>query len=200
MLLCSNVALANPYVGIGLQDMDIKLNSPELVRSNEYYENKFMDFALVAGYKFNKHSIEVSYFNNSEDKSNNSTGLVFISDGVPLTTKTNLDLSIINLDLLSTHYEHNNISAFSLLGVSYITADLKEDYLGNGISRELLTEEEKEIGFNVGGGGQYNLNDNVLVQLDLKYTHMNSLKFDEVAGIKEIDNIVSTNIGIKYLF
>ena len=172
MLLCSNVVVAGEYVGIGLQDMDVKFSNPELARSNEYYENKFMDFSLVAGYKFDKHSIEISYFSSSEEKANNNTGLVFISDSVPLTTKTSLDLDIINLDFLNTHYEYDSISAFSLLGISYVTADVTEDYLGNGVSRELLTEKEKEIGFNVGGGVQYNLNDNMLVQLDLKYTYI----------------------------
>tara|TARA_Y100000310_G_scaffold191415_1_gene191403 strand:- start:1293 stop:1940 length:648 start_codon:yes stop_codon:yes gene_type:complete len=202
--LTPSITMANDkYIGIGVQNIDLKYNNPNLVESNDYFEDTFTDFNILIGYKLDQNtSLELSYSSTKENKANNNTGFIFLSDSVPLTTQSDVDLSILSLDIINDYdyFYNNDLALFSLAGLSLVNIDVNEKYYGNGILRTETSDNEKKLGINIGGGIKYKINHELSLQLKVQYTHIDSLKFNSIEGIDQVESFISTGMGIKYLF
>jgi opacity protein-like surface antigen len=198
-LLAINVE-ARPY--LGLQWNTLKTDYDDAyVNSKEYYETDFRAFSPVIGYNLtNSDSIEVSYFYDSQRKSNNNTGLVWISGplaGEVVETQVKTSLHMLNFDLVhSEKITNTNIKILGNLGASLIDFEVKEGYNDGSI----IKENSKGYAANLGLGAEIDLHENFALNTKVKYNKVFGVEFVNVNGINELDNIITFSVGTKITF
>ncbi len=209
-VLCANSAQARVYAGLEVQANKInykKVSGINLgdgtvhaINSDDYYATSFTAFpAFFAGYDNDQNlKIELSYARISGNKKNDSTGLVWISDSAPVTTKTDTKLNIIGLDF-KPYIKQDNLTMFAILGASLVKSDLKEEYMGAGEVRASAKDSTTTLGGNIGLGVEYEFYKNVTLRAQGKYIYLNS-NAKNVAGVNGIRDIVSAGLGLAFYF
>jgi opacity protein-like surface antigen len=211
-ILASIIAISNgvnaneikPYIGIGYQMSNVNYNTSNVQISDgnisadlgDYFEDNLANFNLFAGFKVKDYlSLEIGYFSSKEeDKSNNSTGLIWTDTSNPLTTNSKSKLQIINFDAIYNHkLDYNNKFNFlALVGLSKIDFDTQINYLDNGNARDSFSDDQSGYGLNLGLGLEANIYKNTSLRAMVKYISTSS--------IDDFDNLVNYNLGIKYQF
>lgn len=206
ILLSTSIANAKSYVGIEAQRTSLSLTTKSVALSgssftpsvSEYYDDKAYNPAIFIGTELVSNlDIELNYSHASFSKTNNNTGLIIISTSAPLNTKSEIKLDNLALDF-KPKYIYEDLSIYGILGLNLIRADITEDYYGNGFASK-SNQTRTDLGYSVGAGTQYNITKNVAARIQAKYTKTNS-NFNELTGLKSIDNITTIALGAAYIF
>lgn len=210
-LLLSGKAIADDkrfYAGIDASSQKLALDIYSTTLSvspsaEDYYEtNSFVPY-LFAGFDNGSNlKIEASYSRSSEEKSNNSTGLVLVSDDsslFSLSSKSEIKTQTIGLDFKPYAKINDKFLAYGILGVSQNKLDIKESIYCDGTLCDSYSESVSKLAPTLGFGAEYFLASNVAVRTQFKYTHLNA-KTPDSFGIKEIKSVTNLNIGVGYYF
>lgn len=192
------------YVGVGYQINDINYNNGTTQLSTgsfsydrgDYFANNFGNINVFAGYQATKNlAVEVGYFQKDrKDKSNGSTGLVWSDNSHALTTASESNLRIINLDAVGNVGldSQERFKLLGILGVSQINYKYAIGYLDNGASRASESGSDNGFGLNLGVGLEAEVVKNISLRATAKYTRTTSIDF--------FDDFMTYTIGAKFNF
>lgn len=169
--------------------------------SKDYYADKYSSFTPVLGYQINEHSaIEVSYFKDSAQYANNSTGLLWtsgIKNGQAITVITNTNIKMYNIDTVhNLKIDKAPVRLLGILGASIIDIEAQELYNNDASS----TSEVRGFGINIGVGVEIELHKHVSLITKAKYTQALNTDFEGLYATKGLDNITTLSTGIKIKF
>lgn len=164
-----------PVVG-----MDYVYSTVDLDDGNEtFFEDKMNAFALSAGVKINNYFGIEAFYQQSEkaEKSNH-----FYAYGNMYSLDTTIKYRVYGADLVGYLPVADKFDLIGTAGVAYYDAK---------ITAEFLSGSEKEVGFRLGAGAQYNVNDNVALRLMGRYNY---------TGIDGAKNMFDITAGARYYF
>tara|TARA_A100001015_G_scaffold196135_2_gene218778 strand:+ start:903 stop:1559 length:657 start_codon:yes stop_codon:yes gene_type:complete len=180
-------------VDYGKENLDLSTGN-HVVDYEKYAEKSFSNISIFYGYNFDQdYSMELEFFKDSATKSNNNTGLVWLSSGNPLKTRNKSEVTNISIDF----YKHINVSSnddIALSGLIGLSSYKQEDtttYI-DGQSESSFVGDEKGHSFNIGGQAKYQIQDNLFLRAKVKYSFLK--------GFDNIDTYQTFNLGIGYSF
>jgi hypothetical protein len=195
------VAESNIYAGLDFQANKANYSDETAniagesfnIKYKDYYEDEYFGISPFIGFNITKHdSVELSYFADSEEKSNSNTGYIFVADSVPVVARTQIDLKSITLDYMRNYNLGENTTLSPILGVSRIEADQITHLDGNGVTRYTTSQSESGWGVGIGAQAKYAVTEKAFIRARAKYT--------SVSGVGVLDSIVSYSIGAGYNF
>jgi len=203
-LLSFNANAKGFYIGLDYQSVNLNLRekstngiTPKL---DEYYNSKYLGASPIIGYEFDDiSSIEVSYFTNTQEKTNNNTGLIWTSgslSGQAVETSSLSSIDIYNINTVHKLKISNNFALTALVGGSIINFNLKESY-NNGYS---INEGVLGYGLNAGLGAEVSLSTHIALTISGKYTKTLGLDLEKTNGTSGVDSFFTYGGGIKYYF
>lgn len=172
------------------------------IHSNDYYNNNAYGFGIFAGKQFNfsqRFDVELGFNSLSNSKSNHNTGLVVVSNNAPLSTKSEVRVNMISLDFKPHARINERLSVVPLVGLTFANAKITERFYGAGAEILSISERKNKLGFDVGVGVKYQINEHIFTRIQAKYTRL-AIKTNETAGIRGLDYIATASIGIGYNF
>lgn len=215
LILCTSLTTANSaeirkksYIGIGYQLNSISYNQDTIQLSNtsmkynreDYFADKFGNVNFFAGYEIFEDrdlegsiDLEIGYFSkNNVTKSNNNTGTEWISSSNPVTTKSESNLSVVNLDAIFNYEVSEYFKILAVGGVAGVFYKNNIDLFDNGVVGMSDQDKQNGIGFNAGIGGEIKIIKDVSARTIVKYT--------AVSGIDAFDRFITYGVGLKYNF
>lgn len=192
------------YLGAGYQITDVNYNNGSTQISNgsfsydrgDYFKNNFNNFNIFAGYQAAKNvALEVGYFQkNGQSKSNGSTGLIWSDNSHALTTTSQSDLRVINLDAIGNLAldSQEKFKVLGIIGVSHVSYKYAISYLDNGSTRAGESGSDNGFGLNLGVGFEAEVIKDIALRATAKYT--------QVSGIDFFDNFMTYTVGAKFSF
>jgi hypothetical protein len=206
LLLSPLTSYAKPhYIGLEYQSNNLSYKAPNnsvvSVEPDDYYESNLSDLAFLAGYKINNQlSIEASYLDSKEGKTNDNTGLVYSTGaltGQSVIITTEVKLKSYSLNIHPTYYiKGTNFSLFGILGISYLKFKFNESF--NDGTSNISTEDS--FNPNIGFGVDYKMNNQYSVLMKMKYTPIDNIKPINLDGVNEVSNLTNISVGIIYRF
>lgn len=186
-----------PYVGLDINSNRISHKGTGFINSNEYYEDSLTHLNYNIGVKRNNISFELGYFQDSGDKINNNTGLVYTSGpktGQAVETKTSLDAKFLTADLgYELDTKTNKLALGGIIGATYADFSLTENF-NDGTT---IKSDATGLGLSLGGYIGYDINPHFRVLGRVKYTMFNDIKPSGSAGMSEINDMVTVGLGVR---
>ncbi|MDD7313156.1 MAG: porin family protein [bacterium] len=180
----ANAIEFKPY--IGLDYAYSKASTDDVVVEgvavpSEYYEDNFHSAIINAGAKLHKNfGLEAFYQKSTKEEGNLST---LVIGGVPIATdKIETSFNAYGLDLQGYLPIQENFELVGSLGIGQYKFKMK----GFG-----YTAKDDDVGYRLGAGAQYNINENFALRGMVRYNIIDS---DAVDDIKEL------SIGLRYNF
>lgn len=150
---------------------------------NEFVKDKLNSIGLSAGLKLNKNfGLEAFYQQSGKADKTSDVIIDGLSDDI-YSLETSLKYKAYGLDAIGYLPVHQNLDLIGTAGIAYYDAELTIKLAG-----EKLKESEKKIGYRLGMGVQYNLDEQVSFRLlgRYNYTNIDDAKhlLDLTAGIR----------------
>lgn len=180
----ANAIEFKPYVGLDYSYTKASTNDvivEDALVPSELYENKFNSITLNIGAKLHKNfGIEAFYQKSSEEKGEAST--LYVDDAPIATDNIKTSFDAFGLDVQGYLPVNENVELIGSLGLGKYDFEMK----GFGVKAN-----EDEIGYRLGGGVQYNINEHFAFRGMARYVVLDS---------DAVDDVTELSAGLRYSF
>lgn len=180
----ANAIEFKPYVGLDYSYTEASTNDvvvEDVLIPSDFYENTFNSFAINLGTKLNKNFGLEAFYQKSDSKEGEEISLM-VNDTPIASDKIETSFEAFGVDVQGYLPISEKIELVGSVGIGKYEFEM--DGFGKNVS-------ENEIGYRLGGGVQYNMNEHFALRGVARYVILDS---------EAVDGMTEFSAGVRYTF